>query len=208
MAIVGQPKTTSQYIQVSSRVGRDPENPGLVVVLYGQSKPRDRSHYERFRPYHQRLYAEVEPTSVTPFSPPAVDRALHGLIVAMVRQLGLQDTESINPDPFPLAEGKRMREKIEEIIENRVKIVAKDEYDDVLVKMKSRFDEWKCWQPSRYGDFSPAQEDPPLIHPAGSTVPASWGNPCLSWATLSSLRDVDASCEAEITKFFNRVKEE
>ena len=120
MAIVGQPKTTSQYIQVSSRVGRDSEKPGLVVVLYGQSKPRDRSHYERFRPYHQRLYAQVEPTSVTPFSPPAVDRALHGVIVAAVRQLGMLASESDKPFPFPLGEGTLLRDVIEEMIEERV----------------------------------------------------------------------------------------
>ena len=67
MTIVGQPKTTAQYIQVSGRVGRRADiSPGLVIVIYGAAKPRDRSHYERFRTYHQSLYAQVEPTSVTP----------------------------------------------------------------------------------------------------------------------------------------------
>ena len=88
MTIVGQPKTTSQYIQVSSRIGRKQDAPGLVVVAYNPAKPRDRSHYERFRSFHQGLYAQVEPTSVTPFSPPAVERALPGLLVATARQLG------------------------------------------------------------------------------------------------------------------------
>ena len=68
MTIVGQPKTTAQYIQVSGRVGRRARTPGLVITIYGAAKPRDRSHYERFRTYHQQLYAQVEPTSVTPFA--------------------------------------------------------------------------------------------------------------------------------------------
>ena len=52
-------------------------SPGLVIMIYGAAKPRDRSHYERFRTYHERLYAQVEPTSVTPFAAPVLRRALH-----------------------------------------------------------------------------------------------------------------------------------
>lgn len=206
MAIVGQPKTTSQYIQVSSRVGRDHEKPGIVVVLYGQSKPRDRSHYERFRPYHQRLYAQVEPTSVTPFSPPAVDRALHGIIVAAVRQLGIQDGESSQPDPFPLSEGTALRDLVDQMIEERVAFVAPEERDAVMKKLHRRCDEWRVWLPGEYGGFGAAPQDPPLLHPAGSTEPPQWNG--RSWPTMSSLRNVDASCEAEVTSFFNQLPEE
>ena len=85
MAVVGQPKTTAEYIQASSRVGRQVWGPGLVVTLYNWSRPRDLSHYERFRHYHSTLYRNVEAVSATPFSTRALDRGLRGAYVAMTR---------------------------------------------------------------------------------------------------------------------------
>ena len=85
MVVLGQPKMSSEYIQATSRVGRDPKRPGLVVTLLNIHKPRDRSHYERFGYYHATFYRAVEATSVTPFSPRALDRALAAALVAYVR---------------------------------------------------------------------------------------------------------------------------
>ena len=200
---VGQPKTTSQYIQVSSRVGRSADRPGMVVMLYGQTKPRDRSHYEKFRSYHQSLYAQVEPTSVTPFSPPAVDRTLHGLIVALVRQLGVLTNESHSPDPFPLKEGSKLRLQIEDIIRDRVKSILPSEEVEIIRKFKLKLDEWAAWKPAEYGGFGLSPEHPPLMHPAGSAVRPSWDNH--SWPVMSSLRNVDATCEADLSNKFNSV---
>lgn len=83
MVVTGQPKTTSEYIQATSRVGR--AYPGLVVVCLNVMRPRDRSHYERFVAYHESFYREVEATSVTPFSGQALDRGLVGTLLSMVR---------------------------------------------------------------------------------------------------------------------------
>src|SRR6185503_12904553 len=85
MVVLGQPKTSAEYIQATSRVGRDFSRPGLVVTLLNVHKPRDRSHYERFETYHATFYRAVEATSVTPFSPRALDRALAAALVALVR---------------------------------------------------------------------------------------------------------------------------
>ena len=85
MVVNGQPKTHAEYIQATSRVGRTRDKPGLVVTLLNVHKPRDRSHYERFRHYHETFYRSVEPASATPFSARALDRGLAGVLVALAR---------------------------------------------------------------------------------------------------------------------------
>lgn len=85
MLMVGQPKLTSEYIQASSRVGRS--FPGVAFAMYDGSKSRDRSHYEQFVGYHESFYRHVEPTGVTPFSKPARERALHAVVISLLRQL-------------------------------------------------------------------------------------------------------------------------
>lgn len=85
MVVLGQPKTASEYIQATSRVGRDERRPGLVVTLLNLYRPRDRSHYERFCAWHESFYRSVEATSVTPFSPRAIDRGIAAVTVALAR---------------------------------------------------------------------------------------------------------------------------
>jgi hypothetical protein len=84
MVINGQPLTTAEYIQASSRVGRS-DVPGIVVANYYRDQARSLSHYESFRAYHESFYRFVEPTSVTPFTWQARQRALHAALVIAVR---------------------------------------------------------------------------------------------------------------------------
>jgi hypothetical protein len=87
MTMFGQPKSASQYIQVAGRVGRDLyKAPGLVFVLLSPYNSRDRSHFEQFSTFHERLYASVEPVSITPFTPASLQRGLAGAMTAWFRQ--------------------------------------------------------------------------------------------------------------------------
>jgi len=189
MAVVGQPKTTSQYIQVTGRIGRRWwERPGLVAAIYSASKPRDRSHFEKFRTYHERLYAQVEPTSVTPFSPPVLDRALHAVLVAYVRQLG---TEGAPPRPVP----DDLIAAAQDLLEARVAIVDPAELDNLEQVFQARYDEWKRWRRIEWSQA--ADGEIPLIRAAGSYATRAAAR--LSWPVPQSLRNVDAECRAEIT---------
>jgi hypothetical protein len=103
MVCAGQPKTTAEYIQASSRVGRNRSGPGLVCVVYNWTRPRDLSHYEAFEHYHATFYQQVEALSVTPFSVGAMKRGLSALLVAQARLADLtfnpnQGAERFRPD--------------------------------------------------------------------------------------------------------------
>jgi len=195
MAVVSQPQTTSQYIQVTGRVGRRWwERPGLITTIYSPTRARDRSHFEKFRSYHERLYAQVEPTSVTPFSPPALARSLHAAMIAYVRQMGNQD---MAPTPFPEA----LIDRFSEVMRRRAEIVAEGE--DQLEALEEwtarRKSEWKNWEPRKWRPQKD-ERDPGLMYPAGEYVPAEWEH--YTWPVQQSLRTVDAECQAVITRLY------
>lgn len=87
MLVQGQPKTAAEYIQATSRVGRNPERPGLVIAILNVHRARDRMHFEQFGHFHDTFYRAVEATSVTPWSPRALDRSLAAVVVAIARHL-------------------------------------------------------------------------------------------------------------------------
>lgn len=104
LTVVRQPKTAATYIQVTGRVGRSVrEGPGLVVVLLDARRGRDLSHFERFSAYHKRLFATVEPASVTPFTDAAVERGLRGAVACIVRQIRRQDGAAVTHGDLEMA---------------------------------------------------------------------------------------------------------
>lgn len=78
--MIGQPPTTAEYIQSSSRVGR--KHDGLVVSLYNPLKNRELSYYENYIAYHKVFYKYVEPLSVTTFTEMTLQRLLSNLFVS------------------------------------------------------------------------------------------------------------------------------
>ncbi|RNB83881.1 hypothetical protein EDM59_15285 [Brevibacillus nitrificans] len=194
MTVTGQPKTTSEYIQATSRVGRSKNAPGLVFIIYNTTKPRDRSHFEHFYSYHSTIYSQVEPTSVTPFSAPVRERALHALLVGFVRYSKYNFNVKY-PQPFP---SDILWEEIKTIIMNRVSEIDPDEVINTEKLLDERIDEWSRYLPPKYGDFAPPTSELPLMYPAGNTPLEEWDEK--SWPTPTSMRSVDSSCEAQVIK--------
>jgi hypothetical protein len=191
MSIVGQPKTASEYIQASSRVGRDLSKPGLVVTNYNPFKPRDRSHFESFRAFHESAYRHVEPTSVTPFSIPVCERAIHALAVAIARFW----FPELRNSPSRGVDAGRQSE-IRQVILERIRAVDFQELGRATAALDRFLDDWNRVKPQQYGSMDGSSTDP-LIWPAGRPLP-----PSLAYRegfvrpTASSMRNVDAECEA------------
>jgi hypothetical protein len=188
MLIVGQPKTTAEYIQASSRIGRDAERPpGLVFTLYRSAMPRDRSHYENFEAYHGALYRAVEPTSVTPYAPPSRDRALHAALVIVIRhacELGAnEDAMLFDPENIKI-------KKFVKLMVKRMVRAEPAEKDNIEKHVNCLIEEWvnlvkrasSEGQPLRYHGKGGRQY---------STLLRSFGEEGEGWPTLNSMRNVD-----------------
>src|SRR5712691_467550 len=140
MVVAGQPKTTAEYIQATSRVGR--QFPGLVVTVYNWTRPRDLSHYETFEYYHATFYKHVEALSVTPFSLGALSRGLTALLVACVR---LQGTEfNANTRASRIDRTHPVVQAAMDLIAQRAHLVGHSEEIVHLVRteLNERLDQW------------------------------------------------------------------
>ncbi|GAA2141567.1 helicase-related protein [Actinomadura napierensis] len=187
MVVMGQPQSTSEYIQATSRVGR--KWPGLVVTLFNGARSRDRSHYENFTSYHSALYRQVEATSVTPFSARARDRGLHAAIVGLARLM------------IPIARPKEAAASIadfegelngicERILDRVGRVAGQTERDMTDQQIKEIIALWR-----EAADENPAltygtYRQPGLLVDAGRWDESDDAT-ASSFATLWSLRDVD-----------------
>lgn len=133
MIINGQPLTTSEYIQASSRVGRG-DVPGVVFVNYYKSQTSSLSHYENFRSYHESFYRYVEPTSLTPFTYQALKRALHAALVIAVRMSGIGLSENGDADKFQ-ASNKDIQQLVL-ILKSRIKNAIEGPFNTELQNLE------------------------------------------------------------------------
>lgn len=207
MFIHGQPKTTAEYIQASSRVGRDvPSGAGLIFTLYSPSKPRDKSQYEQFQSYHSRIYSNVEPTSVTPFSINARQKGLHSVLIGLVRHFS---SGTLTTSPNITSEFHELAEIIREIIRERCDIIDSEESDNTLKLLSNRIESWKNSGAQDYGDAANSKilkEEGyyPLMYAASAEVREEIKFRQTPFATSTSMRGVDTESVLSINSNYNQ----
>ncbi len=196
MMVNGQPKLSAEYIQATSRVGRGTV-PGLVVAAYSPSKPRDRSHYESFRDYHERFYSFVEPTSVTPGALPAIERGLHAALVTVVRH-GTRLRPNSAARHFDPAEPS-IASAVDRLEQRLLKAYdgpnEAEERGRISAKLSEKVSEWAGWALSVEGlqyTFASKQQRPHLLVRYGNKKIDGAG-----WHTLQSMRHVDKEITLE-----------
>ncbi|MFJ2030751.1 helicase-related protein [Streptosporangium sp. NPDC087985] len=201
MAVTGQPQTTAEYIQATSRVGR--QHPGLVVALLNSARSRDRSHYENFTTYHSALYRQVESTSVTPFAARARDRALHAVLVGLARMC--VPAARMNADASQIGTFLDEVLKLKNDILQRVRKISEEEYDSTAEELDDFIEHWQQL----------AEDNPGLLYEAPRRVWAGQirhGDTALlssygsdedlldAIETMWSLRDVDVESDLYLEK--------
>ena len=191
MVTAGQPKSTAEYIQATSRVGRS--TPGVVCTVFNWARPRDLSHYTRFEHYHDCFYRHVEPLSVTPFAKRSLDRGLSALLAALVRLSDVEtsangDAQNVRPD------GDLARFVVDAIVRRAGGVDGSQAVvDDVRAMLEQRLDAWrseadlKLTGLSRLG-YQTAKDSTTigLLRNPGT-------DPWTLFTTLNSLRDVEPS---------------
>lgn len=209
MMVLQQPKLTSEYIQATSRVGR--ENPGIVFTLYNPSRSRDKSYYELFHDYHQSFYKYVEPTSVTSFSEQARERMLHSIFVALIRHaVGLSSEEEASA--FANLDEEIVEKYKEKILERVEKILTKASISEEVINKEIKevrdelnvfCEDWKkkideSDSKIKYSNYRANKKDDVyryLIKPFGKAKNIE------GKSTLQAMRNVDQQGSVEILTF-------
>lgn len=203
MAVVGQPKTTAQYIQVTGRVGRRwMERPGLIFTIYSNRNSRDKSHFEHFIEYHQRLYAQVETTSVTPFSDASLDRGLYAVIIAFLRQR-FSKVMAMEPNVdeyIKIKKDESFRDFVKKLTA-RVKLVDEEQaesFKNIFLKfdelMKSA--KFTCWKASD-------EDTQGMMYMSGDPIASKVYPNAIPM--INSLRSVDATSLGKVTMDISNV---
>jgi hypothetical protein len=187
MIVNGQPLTTAEYIQASSRVGRG-DVPGIVFTNYYRNQVRSWSHFESFRAYHESFYRHVEPTSVTPFSYPCRKRALHAALVIVMRHGAGLLSETAVQDFDPAAPHIS---NLIAMLGDRCRSADAERGDATAAHLETLQHEWSAFietnanvMPIKYSESDKLKNSERLLYDFDARIKGVW-------PTLQSMRNVE-----------------
>ncbi len=187
MVVTGQPKNTAEYIQATSRVGRDAKRPGLVLTIFQWTRPRDLAHYEGFAYGHATFGMRVEGLTTTPFSERALDRGLSAVVVAAVRQASMDTLPNTAAHTAPLT-GPFAADLVRDIRDRAAAVLHDKEAADAVGKeVQHRLDRWhhrRSTLPTGQLGYQEAADVEGLLRDPGE---GAWD----LWSTPRSLREVE-----------------
>jgi hypothetical protein len=195
MVVCGQPKTTAEYIQATSRVGR--AYPGLILTVFNWARPRDLSHYEQFEHYHATFYRHVEALSVTPFASRALDRGLFAVLASLVRLGSLEFNENSRASAVD-AGHPLVREALEAIAERAAAVAKRKEVGDAVRQtLEARLDFWQA-------EAARGSSTRPLGYRKNASMNGLLQKPSVEpwglFTCLNSLRDVEPTVHLILTE--------
>ena len=187
MVVTGQPKNTAEYIQATSRIGRDRQRPGLVVTIYNWARPRDLAHLELFGYDHATFGQRIEGLTTTPFSDRALDRGLTGVLVTAMRHGGINGLPNLAAHTVPLS-GAAVTALIDDIA-RRAEVVTHDAEQAGQVRgfLQKRLDSWGGHRSAVKTGRLGYQEAADVTGLLKSPEEGSW----TLWSAPRSLREVE-----------------
>lgn len=184
MLVNGHTKTTSEYIQATSRVGRG-KTPGLVVTMFRSGKPRDRSVFESFTAYHRAFYRFVEPSSVTPWSTQARRRALRAALVILVRHgaglSGNGEADMFDADSVGVRKAVSMLKQYVSVADETEAAIVSKEIDEAVLD----------WEAARERVRAEGEKLVYSSRTAGVRLMRQFTDEGLGWPVMNSMRNVD-----------------
>lgn len=191
MIVAGQPKTTAEYIQATSRVGRSAAAPGLVLTIYNWARPRDMSHFENFYPYHCSFHRHVEALSASPFAERALERGLAGVFFALMRHLETRLNAEEAAHDFK--DNDVLYDRVAQLLADRASVICQDSrlINALKVRLASLRDHWR--ERIRHSSGSVITYAKSQGHNVPLLNSPAHGKPSDSFTCPNSLRDVEGT---------------
>jgi len=176
----GQPKSVSEYIQVTSRIARS--HPGLVFTLFNPFKVRDKSHYENFASFHNHYYRFVEPISVTPYTRVAIRKLAPTLMAAYLRLVkGIRRPKDIRDEDLDEYRAFMADRMHDEDMTHFFRTKLKEHMDYLREKLK----------------MNPDLAFKDLLHSASDAVALDFDEG--DWLTMNSMREISPNTVIKLT---------